>query len=453
MVRNKHRRNRSDSAAPLNPAHEIIKIDGKLFGLTDVGFELFNISAREFRRRVARRFDQQLHRSAVFQHDRPDHRLRNRDASHYYTVVFQQYRAPLAERVRHSRTRCVRANKIDGVSVAPERLVKQRARLAIAFQSSPGGREGDRIGWMRMDNAIDVRPRLENLGMDIDFAMPARRAGDDVAFQIDGEDILHRDLVESDAVRLHKKQVRIVGQAQRNMAAGKVVVTFGHEHLSGEDKLLFERPMRRPLSCPLRPRRFSVRTFPLDHCPHCPHRPVPLRVQQNREFESSQEKNLEAAPGRGTASMGSTLSSFKWSLPLVSIALSRLAVDCRFSGEIDHPNNGKHDNDRGQTESEHEPDIMPGHALSSLARRYDRASLRVFGRTHGVLLISDADRSLTCNKFVQRFGSARMTNADRSPAIESAQSSLTAARPTNGRRPCAPDPWPSRNVAEFLPSS
>jgi hypothetical protein len=27
-------------------------------------------------------------------------------------------------------------------------------------------------------------------------------------------------------------------------------------------------------------------------------------VQQNREFESSQEKNLEAAPGRGTASMG-----------------------------------------------------------------------------------------------------------------------------------------------------
>ena len=149
------------------------------------------------------------------------------------------------------------------------------------------------------------------------------------------------------------------------MAAGKVVLTFGHEHLSGEDKLLFERPMRRPLSCPLRPRSFSVRTFPLDHCPH---RPVPLRVQQNREFESSQEKNLEAVAGPRHRLDGSTLSSFKWSLPLVSIALSRLAVDCRFSGEIDHPNNGKHDNDRGQTESEHEPDIMPGHALSSLAR-------------------------------------------------------------------------------------
>jgi hypothetical protein len=49
------------------------------------------------------------------------------------------------------------------------------------------------------------------------------------------------------------------------MAAGKVVLTFGHEHLSGKDKLLFERPMRRPLSCPRRLRRFSFRTFPLDH--------------------------------------------------------------------------------------------------------------------------------------------------------------------------------------------
>ena len=78
------------------------------------------------------------------------------------------------------------------------------------------------------------------------------------------------------------------------MAAGKVVLTFGHEYLSGEDKPLFEQSVRCPLSCLLRPRGFSVRTFPFDHYPH---RPVTLRVQQNREFESPQEKNLEAAPG------------------------------------------------------------------------------------------------------------------------------------------------------------
>jgi hypothetical protein len=65
------------------------------------------------------------------------------------------------------------------------------------------------------------------------------------------------------------------------MTAGKVVLTFGHEYLSGEDKLLFERSMRRPLSCPRPPRRFSARTFSFDQCPH---RPVALRVQQNREI-------------------------------------------------------------------------------------------------------------------------------------------------------------------------
>jgi hypothetical protein len=62
------------------------------------------------------------------------------------------------------------------------------------------------------------------------------------------------------------------------------------------------------------------------------------------------------------------------------------AIDAR-SREIDDPNNSEHYNDRGNAEAEHEPDIMPGHALSSLTRRYYRASLRAFGRTHGVLLI------------------------------------------------------------------
>jgi hypothetical protein len=86
-----------------------------------------------------------------------------------------------------------------------------------------------------MNYAIDVRARLENLGMDIDLAVPARRAGDHVAFQIDGEDILHRDLIESDAMRLHEKQAWVVGQPKRDMPAGKVVLTFGDEHLSGEN--------------------------------------------------------------------------------------------------------------------------------------------------------------------------------------------------------------------------
>jgi hypothetical protein len=66
--------------------------------------------------------------------------------------------------------------------------------------------------------------------------------------------------------------------------------------------------------------------------------------------------------------------------------------------EIDKPNNSKHDNDRGDAEAEHEPDIMPGHALSSLARWYYRAQFRTLGRTHGAFPISDVDRSF-CNRF------------------------------------------------------
>src|SRR4029077_20214994 len=120
---------------------------------------------------------------------------------------------------------------------------------------------------MRMDYAIDVRPRPENLGMDIDLAGSPRRPGNDIPLQIDGQDILHRDLVESDAVCLHKKQVRFVGQAKGNMTAGKIVLAFSDEHFSRKNQLLFERSMRRPLSRPLRPRRFFVRSFPFDHCP------------------------------------------------------------------------------------------------------------------------------------------------------------------------------------------
>jgi hypothetical protein len=54
----------------------------------------------------------------------------------------------------------------------------------------------------------------------------------------------------------------------------------------------------------------------------------------------------------------------------------------RVSGEINNPNNSKYDNDRGDTEAEDEPDVMPGYALSGLPRRDYRAPFRTFGRTH-----------------------------------------------------------------------
>jgi hypothetical protein len=58
-----------------------------------------------------------------------------------------------------------------------------------------------------------------------------------------------------------------------------------------------------------------------------------------------------------------------------------------FSCEIEHPNNGKRDNDSRDAEAKYKPDVVPCHTLSSLPRWYRRALLRTLGRTHDVFLI------------------------------------------------------------------
>ena len=64
-------------------------------------------------------------------------------AGYHNAVIFQQYRAAIAERSRHPGTHRVRTDQINSVGVGPERLKKQRARLAIAFEPSAGCRERD----------------------------------------------------------------------------------------------------------------------------------------------------------------------------------------------------------------------------------------------------------------------------------------------------------------------
>src|SRR5258706_13306203 len=70
--------------------------------------------------------------------------------------------------------------------------------------------------------------------------MAPRRARHDIAVEVDGEDVFHRQLIKSDAVRLHEKPRGIVGQPHRNMAAGKIVLTFGDEDFAGEDEFLLD---------------------------------------------------------------------------------------------------------------------------------------------------------------------------------------------------------------------
>jgi hypothetical protein len=46
-------------------------------------------------------------------------------------------------------------------------------------------------------------------------------------------------------MRLHEKQVRSIGQAKRNMAAGEIILAFGNQILAGDDELVLEPAMGR----------------------------------------------------------------------------------------------------------------------------------------------------------------------------------------------------------------
>ena len=141
--------------------------------------------------------------------------------------------------------------------------MEQRARLAVAFERAAGRRQRDRISRVGVDDAIDVGSRFKNFRMDEDLAVPARGAGDDLAVEIHGEDVLRRDLVEAEAVRLHEEQVRIVGQAKRNMAAGEIVLALRHQNPAGDDQLPLDGFMRR-----IFPGRFGSLRPCSGHIPH-----------------------------------------------------------------------------------------------------------------------------------------------------------------------------------------
>src|SRR5215468_4628070 len=80
--------------------------------------------------------------------------------------------------------------------------------------------------------------------MDVDLAVATRRAGHHLAIEPDGQDVVRRDLVESDRMRLHVEARRIVRQPHRDMTAGEIVLPFADQHLAGPDQRLLEFVMR-----------------------------------------------------------------------------------------------------------------------------------------------------------------------------------------------------------------
>jgi hypothetical protein len=114
---------------------------------------------------------------------------------------------------------------------------------------------------MGVQHAVDVWARLEDLRVDEDLAVPARRAGHDLAVEVDGEEVVDRDLVEAEAVRLHQKIVGLVGKPKRNVPAREIVLALIDQHFSRPDQLVLDVVVRhsRPLpDCRPRPCSGSI---------------------------------------------------------------------------------------------------------------------------------------------------------------------------------------------------
>src|SRR5215471_16462854 len=66
--------------------------------------------------------------------------------------------------------------------------------------------------------------------MDEDFVVPAGAAGDFVAVNVDGDDVVVGHFLETDAGRLHEKPVGPIGKPQGDMAGDIVALPFMRQY-------------------------------------------------------------------------------------------------------------------------------------------------------------------------------------------------------------------------------
>ena len=137
-------------------------------------------------------------------------------------MVFQEGRLAAAERLGNTGPHFLRTDEIDRVTINADAIGEDGARLADHAQRPIGGRDGDRIGRMGVDDRMHVGPDAEDFRMNVDFAVARTAAGDLLAFDIAGDDIVHRHLVEAEAVRFHIEEIGFARHADRHMAAREI---------------------------------------------------------------------------------------------------------------------------------------------------------------------------------------------------------------------------------------
>ena len=224
--------------APVHLALQVVEVDLPLLRAGHLTVQDLDLLAREFRSGRAGRFGQDLNLARVLQHQRDVDGFLDRGPCGHDAVVLQEDSHVGAECLGYTAAELFRADQRNRIGVGGHAVHEQRGRLTQRPEWTAGGRYDNRVGRMAVHHRRHVGTRAEDLGMDIDFAMAARFAGDLLALQVARYDVFHRHLVKANAVRLHEEQLGLARHADRNMATRHVAMAFGFQNAAGIDHFL-----------------------------------------------------------------------------------------------------------------------------------------------------------------------------------------------------------------------
>src|SRR6266478_7770654 len=89
---------------------------------------------------------------------------------------------------------------------------------------------------MGVDDGGNVGSHAQDFGMDEDLAMTRHSAADALALAINGDDIVGRHLLETDAGGLHQKAPVAVRQTQCHVSCDVITLVLAHEHAARLDE-------------------------------------------------------------------------------------------------------------------------------------------------------------------------------------------------------------------------
>ena len=152
-------------------------------------------------------------------------------------VVAQDHDTALAEAFCHRLAAGLIDDQVGGLGKDRHAGREHGAVVAHGRKLFAERREGDGVFRMRVDHAVDVRPRPHHLGVDVDLVVAGPVARHLVAFDVDGDDVVVGHLLDADAAGLHQEFVGIVRQARGDVAPDVVALAFVDQDAAAVDEL------------------------------------------------------------------------------------------------------------------------------------------------------------------------------------------------------------------------